>query len=66
MFKGSCQILAHIYMKPYSHKVTLKHGQKWKNPWSKDMNRGSNKDSSIAYLPTIIREIFINFGAADN
>jgi hypothetical protein len=29
------------------HKVTLKQGQKWKIPWSKYMNQGSNKDSSV-------------------
>jgi hypothetical protein len=32
---------------PYLHKATLKQGQKWKIPWSKFMNRGSNKTSSV-------------------
>jgi hypothetical protein len=29
------------------HKATLKQGQKWKIPWSKYMNRCSNKGSSV-------------------
>jgi hypothetical protein len=32
---------------PYLHKATLKQGQKWKISWSKYMNRGSNKGSSV-------------------
>jgi hypothetical protein len=30
------------------------------------MNRGSNKGSSIGYLPTNFREIFMNFGEIFN
>jgi hypothetical protein len=36
-----------FYKKPYLQKVTLKQGQHWKIPWSKYMNRGSNKGSSV-------------------
>jgi hypothetical protein len=48
------------------HKATLEQGQKCKIPWSKYMNRGSNKGSSVGQLTTNFSEIFMNFGAIDN
>jgi hypothetical protein len=44
----------------------LKQGQKWKIPWSKYMNKGSNNVSMVVGHRANLGEIFMNFGAMDN